>query len=111
MEQLKYSNIFDAITDDPVEAADLKFRADLMLLLREYFRAQKATPADICQRLGVPQPRVSELLNGKIDKFSADKLIGFAAKLGIRFYPSVVKASRGKPMKIKCDVSMPAPAA
>jgi hypothetical protein len=54
---------------------------------------------------------VSELLNGKIDKFSADKLIGFAAKLGIRFYPSVVKASRGKPMKNKCDVSMPAPAA
>src|ERR1700679_1010840 len=111
MEQLKYSNIFDAITDDPVEAADLKFRADLMVLLREYFRTQKATPADICQRLGVPQPRVSELLNGKIDKFSADKLIGFAAKLGIRFFPDVVKASRGKPMKIKCDVSMPAPAA
>jgi plasmid maintenance system antidote protein VapI len=35
-----------------------------MLLLREYFRAKKATPADICQRLGVPQPRVSEFLNG-----------------------------------------------
>ena len=65
MEQLKYSNVFDAITEDPVETADLKFRADLMLLLREYFRAQDATPADICQRLGVPQPRVSELLNGK----------------------------------------------
>jgi len=110
VEQLKYSNIFDAITDDPVEAADLKFRADLMLLLREYFRAQKATQLDICRRLGVPQPRVSELLTGKIDKFSADKLIGFAAKLGIRFYPSVVKASRGKPMKIKCDVAMGASA-
>jgi predicted XRE-type DNA-binding protein len=111
MEQLKYSTIFDAITEDPVEAADLKFRADLMLLLREYFRAEKATPADICQRLGVPQPRVSELLNGKIDKFSADKLIGFAAKVGIRFYPSVVKATRGKPMRIKCDVFLMAPAA
>jgi predicted XRE-type DNA-binding protein len=110
MEQLKYSNIFDAITDDPVEAADLKFRADLMLLLREYFRAQKATQLEISQRLGVPQPRVSELLNGKIDKFSADKLIGFAAKLGIRFHPTVVKATRGKPMKIKCDVTV-APAA
>jgi predicted XRE-type DNA-binding protein len=109
MEQLKYSNIFEAITDDPVEAADLKFRADLMLLLREYFRTQKATPADIGQRLGVPQPRVSELLTGKIDKFSADKLIGLAAKLGIRFYPSVVKASRGKPMRIKCEVSLSAP--
>jgi len=45
---------------------------------------------------------------GKIDKFSADKLIGFAAKLGIRFYPSVVKASRGKPMTVKCDVTMAA---
>jgi predicted XRE-type DNA-binding protein len=111
MERLKYSSIFDAITDDPVEAADLKFRADLMLLLREYFRAQKAVPADICKQLGVPQPRVSELLNGKIDKFSSDKLIGFAAKLGIRFYPSVIKASRSKPMKFKCEVTVLAPAA
>jgi predicted XRE-type DNA-binding protein len=111
MQRLKYSNIFDAITDDPVEAADLKFRADLMLVLREYFRAQNATQVAVSQRLGVPQPRVSELLNGKIDKFSADKLIGFAAKLGIRFYPSVVKASRGKPMTFKCDVAMAPPAA
>jgi hypothetical protein len=46
MEQLKYSNIFDVIARDPVEAADLKFRADLMLLLREYFRAQKSGQAD-----------------------------------------------------------------
>jgi predicted XRE-type DNA-binding protein len=108
MERLKYPSIFDAISDDAVEAADLKFRADLMLLLREYFRAQNATQAAISRRLGVPQPRVSELLTGKIDKFSADKLIGFAAQVGIRFYPSVVKASRGKPMTFKCDVSVAA---
>jgi predicted XRE-type DNA-binding protein len=94
---------------EALQAADLKFRADMMLLLREYFRAQSATQADISRRFGVPQPRVSELLTGKIDKFSADKLIGFAAKLGIRFYPSVVKASRGKPMRVKCDVAMVAP--
>jgi len=55
----------DAITKIPLKAADLKFRADLMLLAREYFRAQKATPADICKRLAVPQPRVSELLTAR----------------------------------------------
>jgi predicted XRE-type DNA-binding protein len=105
MERLKYSNVFDAITDDPVEAADLKFRADLMLLLREYFHAQNANQAAIGRQLRIAQPRVSELLTGKIDKFSADKLIGFAARVGIRFYPSVVRPSRGKTMAFKCDVA------
>ena len=106
MEKLKYSNIFDAITDDSSEAADLEFRADLMLLLREYFRAASANHADIGRRLGIPQPRVSELMTGKIDKFSADKLIGFLATIGIRFKPAYVASTRGKRATVKCDVSV-----
>ena len=106
MEQLKYSNIFDAITDDAAEAADLQFRADLMLLLREYFRSKAATQAEIGTKLGIPQPRVSELMTGKINKFSSDKLIGFLANLGIRFRPVMVAPTKTKPMQIKCNVSI-----
>lgn len=107
VERLQYSNIFEAITDDAAEAADLRFRADLMLVLREYFRSQAATQAEIGSRLGIPQPRVSELMTGKIDKFSSDKLIGFLAKLGIRFRLVMAPATKAKLMRVKFNVSMP----
>jgi len=102
--KLRYDNIFEAITDSAEEAADMQFRADLMLVLRDYFREQAATQAQIGQMLRIPQPRVSELMTGKIDKFSADKLIGFLANIGIRFKPSTVPSVRGRPFRVKCDV-------
>lgn len=108
MEKLKYSNIFEAITDDAEQAADLEFRADLMLVLREHFG--KASQTQIGKALGIPQSRVSELLSGKVNKFSSDKLIGFLARAGIRFKPSSVKTGNGKPPKVKCDVTVAAAA-
>jgi predicted XRE-type DNA-binding protein len=104
--KLQYENIFEAITDDSAEAADLQFRADLMLVLRDYFRSQEASQLRIGQMLRIPQPRVSELMTGKVDKFSSDKLIGFLARVGIRFKPSTVQATRHRPWRVKCDVSV-----
>jgi predicted XRE-type DNA-binding protein len=104
--KLKYSNIFEAIADSAEVAADMEFRADLMLVLRDFFHERGASQAQIGQMLGVPQPRVSELMTGKVDKFSSDKLIGFCAKVGIRFKPATVQASRGRPSRVKCDVSV-----
>jgi len=102
MKRLQYSNIFEAITDSAAEAADLEFRADLMLVLRDCFG--QASQAEIGKILGIPQPRVSELMGGKVDKFSSDKLIGFLAKVGIRFKPATVPGVKGRPLKVKCDV-------
>lgn len=45
--------------------------------------------AQIAQALEIPQPRVSELLRGKISLFSSDRLIGYLAKRGYAFRPSV----------------------
>jgi predicted XRE-type DNA-binding protein len=104
--KLKYSNIFEAIAGNAEEAADLEFRADLMLVLRDYFRDQRASQAQIGTRLGIPQPRVSELMTGRVDKFSSDKLIGFLAKVGIRLKPVPVRATSRQPFKVKCDVSV-----
>lgn len=109
MPKLKFTNIFDAITDDAQEAADLEFRADLMLLMREYFRAQDCTQAEIGRMLGIPQPRVSELMTGKIDKFSSDKLIGLLSKLGIRLKPTFRKGTANRASSIKCTVSVADP--
>jgi len=106
MEQLKYDNIFDAIADDPGEAADLKFRADLMLVIRE--RVRGLSQRQIAEALGASQPRVSELMSGKIHLFSADKLIAMLAQLGVRFRPTVQAKTSRKPMRVECDVTVAA---
>lgn len=103
--QLQYDNIFDAITTDAGEAADLKFRSDLMIMLRDYFKAKQWTQADVMKKLGVPQPRVSELVTGKIQVVSADKLIRYLAKLGFFLEPTF-EPKRKNP--IRFDVRMSA---
>lgn len=104
MPNLTYTNIFDAIIDDKAEAADLQFRADLMLVIRDIVEARKLKPVGIAEALGIKQPRVSELMNGKVDKFSSDKLIGFLSKLGFRFKPIYV-ATKGSKSPVQCQVS------
>ena len=104
MAAIYYGNIFEALTDSPEEAADMKFRSDLILLLRDKFEAHSLDQTQIGELLGVPQPRVSELMTGKVSKFSADKLIGFAAAAGVRFSPRYVPKTRSKPEKVECDV-------
>ncbi len=99
MERLEYDNIFDVIADSPAEAADLQFRADLMLTIRKLLEERKLRQAEIAQALGVSQPRVSELMRGKIDLFSADKLIGLLARLDVRLRPSVDASGR-----VVCEV-------
>ena len=103
--KLKYSNVFEAITGSVEEAAEMEFRADLMLVLQGFFRQQASSQAQIGQILGIPQPRVSELMTGKVSKFSSDKLIGFCASVGIRFKPATARGAKGRPWRVKCDVS------
>lgn len=103
MTKLVYSNIFDAIVGDKSEAADLEFRADLMLVMRKIFESKKWGQSDIMQALDIPQPRASELAKGKVDKFSSDKLIGYLAKLGFRFKPTYKAVKRNK-SPIQCAV-------
>ncbi|THV23167.1 helix-turn-helix domain-containing protein [Peteryoungia ipomoeae] len=94
MQQLDYDNIFDVVADNPAEAADLQFRTDLMLTLRKLLVERNWRQAEIAETLGVSQPRVSELMRGKIDLFSADKLIGLLARLDVRLRPSVDASGR-----------------
>ena len=102
MSELKFKNIFDAISDDPAEAADLEFRADMILVLRNYFDAQKWSTADIMAALEIPQPRVSELTSGKVSKFSSDKLIRFLAKIGYQIKPTL-KVKKDSSVSFKCS--------
>ena len=77
-------NVFADLGFGPEEAANLHVRARLMAEIEKYIRTQRLTQKAAATRLGVTQPRVSNLLRGKIDLFSTDALITMLAHAGLR---------------------------
>ena len=78
-----YRSVWDAITDNPEEAANLKLRSQLMDAIKAYIDHENLTQKESAKRLGVPRSRVSELVNGRISKFTIDKLVNMAARVGL----------------------------
>ena len=77
------------------EAASLKIRADLMIEIERLMRRRRLTQAAAAKLLGVTQPRVSDLVRGKIDLFSIDTLVDMLMRAGVRVRVNV-RRSRGK---------------
>lgn len=77
-------NVFRDLGFSADEAEHLKIRADLMLNLQKVIAARGLKQGEAAELLGVTQPRVSDLMRGRIDLFSTDALIDMLAKLGIR---------------------------
>lgn len=76
-------NIFDDLGFDRSEAANLKIRADLMLALKEYIQSQGWTQEQAAEFFQETQPRISNLINGEISRFSVDKLINMLSRAGM----------------------------
>lgn len=74
-------NVLDDLGFSPEQATTLKFKADLYQAILKH--ARKYSPKELQVILAEPQPRVSELLNGKIANKSVDKLLCYAGRLGI----------------------------
>jgi predicted XRE-type DNA-binding protein len=81
MKRQRFDDVFDAICDTPEEAENLKLRADLMRELAN--RIVGMSQQEAACLLGVTQPRVSELVRGKIRYFALDKLVNMAARAGL----------------------------
>lgn len=78
-----YASVWDAIEDTPAEAANMRMRSELMMALKARIEAQGWTQAQAARVMGVTQPRVSDLVRGKIDRFGLDALVGMAAAAGL----------------------------
>ena len=87
MTQLQYDNIFDAICDSPEEASELQIRADLMIAIRDMIKDKGWKQAQTAKVLGINQPRVSNLENGQVGKFSTDTLFKFLFRIGYKLQP------------------------
>jgi len=84
-------NVFADIGFAPGEAHNLALRAELMSRIRQ--AAKGLTQAEAARRFGVTQPRINDLLRGKIDKFSLDALVNMLGKAGLRVEVQVRKAA------------------
>ncbi|KVG56858.1 helix-turn-helix domain-containing protein [Burkholderia territorii] len=84
MSNERYTNIWDAIESQPAEAENMKLRSALMIALKQRIAQLELSQAEAAKRLGVTQPRVSDLLRGKINLFGLDALVNMAAAVGLR---------------------------
>lgn len=87
-----YSNVWDAI-ETPGAAALLKTKSSLMVRLQESVRAWEVTQATAAKRLGITQPRLNDLLRGRIARFSLDTLFELAWRGGLKVSMEIRKAA------------------
>ncbi len=81
-----YKSVWDAIADTPEQAANLRARSDLMRAIAQIVASHGWTQADAAQRCGITQPRMNDLLRGRLSRFSLDALVNIAAALGQRVH-------------------------
>ncbi len=93
MQVQTFNNVFDALADTPAEAANLTFRSDLLLTLRARIRSWGLPPEGTAGRLGITRPRLADLLQGKLAKFSLDALVDLATASGLTVRIQIAEAA------------------
>lgn len=91
-----YASVWDALTDTPEQAANLRARADLMRQIAELIQAEGWKQVEAAERCGVTQPRINDLLRGRVSRFSLDALVNIATALGKRVHVEL-EAACGHP--------------
>jgi predicted XRE-type DNA-binding protein len=87
-----FSSVWDAIADTPEQAANLRARADLMQQIAAIIKANDWKQADAATHCGITQPRINDLLRGRVSRFSLDALVNIATALGRRVHVALEAA-------------------
>jgi predicted XRE-type DNA-binding protein len=93
MTKKRFASVWDAIEDSPEQAENMKLRSELMIALKAHLARSKLTQGQIAKLFGVTQPRVSDLMRGKINVFALDALVNMAVAAGLRVKLSLRKAA------------------
>ena len=89
----RYASVWDALEDSAGEAAHIKARSSLMMAVVTHIEKNGLTQAQAAKQFGVTQPRISDLMRGKIDLFSLDTLVNMLAAAGLRVEIKLRKAA------------------
>jgi predicted XRE-type DNA-binding protein len=93
MSNERFASVWDAIEDTPEEAENMKLRSALMMALKEHIDRTGLSQSQAAKLFGVTQPRVSDLMRGKISLFGLDALVNMAAAAGLHVEMRVREAA------------------
>lgn len=93
MKKQTFKSVWDALEESTEASASMQVRAELMIEVQRYVNEGGLTQIQAAKKLGITQPRLNDLLRGKIDKFSVDALVNMLAKAGKRVSVKVRKAA------------------
>ncbi|PLZ03820.1 transcriptional regulator [Burkholderia sp. WAC0059] len=93
MSKERYASVWDAIEETSVEAENMKLRAELMMALRRHITQAEMSQSEAAKLFGVTQPRISDLMRGKINLFGLDTLVTMAAAAGMHVEMRVLAAA------------------
>ncbi len=85
----QFESVWDALADTPEQAANLRARADLMRQIANVIDAKGWKQAEAARYAAVTQPRINDLLRGRVSRFSLDALVNIATALGLRVHLQV----------------------
>lgn len=83
MSKQRHASVWEAIEDTPAEVENMKLRSELMMALKAHITRTEMSQAQAAKLFGVTQPRVSDLMRGKINLFGIDALVNMAAAAGL----------------------------
>jgi predicted XRE-type DNA-binding protein len=83
MKNEQFNSVWDAIEDTPEEAENMKIRSQLLIALKEHITRADLNQAQVAKLFGITQPRVSDLMRGKINLFGIDTLVNMVAAAGL----------------------------
>ncbi|WP_321923305.1 helix-turn-helix domain-containing protein [Paraburkholderia guartelaensis] len=92
-EHQRFDSVWDALESTPEAAQNMTLRSDVMIALEEHIKRNKMSQTQAAALFGVTQPRVSDLMRGKIDLFSLDSLINMAVAAGMKIELRITAAS------------------
>jgi predicted XRE-type DNA-binding protein len=93
MNKQRFTSVWDAIEDTPEQAANMKLRSVLTIALKNHITRVGMSQAQAARLFGVTQPRVSDLMRGKISLFALDALVNMATAAGLRIEMRVLEAA------------------
>jgi predicted XRE-type DNA-binding protein len=81
-----YASVWDALADTPEQAANLRARAELMQQIAAIVEKNRWTQTEAARHCGITQPRMNDLLRGRVSRFSLDALVNIATAIGRRVH-------------------------
>jgi predicted XRE-type DNA-binding protein len=88
-------SVLDDLGFSRSEALEIRVKAEIYRDLLEYIRERGYTQQELCFVLEIHQPDVSNLLNGRVSKFSVSKLIKFAGRLNLEARVTLIRPKTG----------------